>query len=92
MTVSPCWNAAAMLFVQGIQLYNLSFDMMAKMFNGERTPKQLKRRYEKELREHPEMIHRALRLQITNGACVGNVAVVSYCSGCCRVIHSCTYI
>lgn len=52
---------------QGIQMYNLSFEMMAKMFKGERTPKQLKKKYEKELKEHPDMVHRALRVQITKG-------------------------
>lgn len=48
-------------------MYNLSFDMMAKMFKGERTQKQLKRKYQKEMREHPDMVHRALRTQITKG-------------------------
>lgn len=48
-------------------MYSLSFDMMVKMFNGERSQKQLKKKYEKELREHPEMVHRALRTQINKG-------------------------
>lgn len=48
-------------------MYNLSFEMMAKMFNGERTARQLKKKYEKELQDHPEMVHRALRVQINEG-------------------------
>lgn len=48
-------------------MYNLSFDMMVTMFKGERTQKQLKKKFEKELKEHPEMVHRALRTQITKG-------------------------
>lgn len=49
-------------------MYNLSFDQMSKMlFKGERTQKQLKKKFEKELRDHPEMVHRALRTQINKG-------------------------
>lgn len=53
--------------VQGIQMYNLSFDRMVKMFEGERTQKQLKNKFEKEMRDHPDMVHRALSTQITKG-------------------------
>lgn len=48
-------------------MYNLSFDRMVKMFEGERTQKQLKNKFEKEMRDHPDMVHRALRTQITKG-------------------------
>lgn len=49
-------------------MYNLSFDQMSKMlFKGERTQKQLKKKFEKEMRDHPEMVHRALRTQINKG-------------------------
>lgn len=63
------YGGASLLYnLQGIQMYNLSFDQMSKMlFKGERTQKQLKKKFEKEMREHPEMVHRALRTQITKG-------------------------
>lgn len=48
-------------------MYNLSFDRMVKMFEGERTQKQLKNKFEKEMRDHPDMVHRALSTQITKG-------------------------
>lgn len=50
-------------------MYNLSFDQMSKMlFKGERTQKQLKKKFEKEMKDHPELVHRALRTQINKGA------------------------
>lgn len=71
--VGPARALFSFSHTQGIQLYNLSFHLMAtNMFRGERTAKQLKRKYEKEMRDHPDMVHRALRAQITQGeACRG---------------------
>lgn len=49
-------------------MYNLSFDQMSKnLFKGERTQKQIKKRFEKEMRNHPEWIHKALSTRIDGG-------------------------
>ena len=67
-SVTPLSRLPRPAGAQGIQMYNLSFDQMSKMlFKGERTQKQLKKKFEKEMRDHPEMVHRALRTQINKG-------------------------
>ena len=42
--------------------------MMAKMFEGERTVKQLKKKYMKEMKENPKCVNRALSVPIDQGA------------------------
>ncbi|CAM9861776.1 unnamed protein product [Ascophyllum nodosum] len=51
-------------FYRALQRYNTSFGMMAKMFEGERTVKQLKKKYMKEMKENPKCVNRALSVPI----------------------------